>query len=76
MLLIPSAIMGVGAGLVDIALMPEIAHLVDIRHTAVYGNAFAIEDIAVCLGLTLGEYRPFPHQYVNICLIACLVFYP
>lgn len=47
--------MGVGAGLVDIALMPEIAHLVDIRHTAVYGNAFAIEDIAVCLGLTLGK---------------------
>ncbi|KAK7578270.1 hypothetical protein V9T40_010475 [Parthenolecanium corni] len=50
---VPSAVMGLGAGIVDIALMPEVAHLVDIRHSSVYGNAFAIVDIAMCLGLTI-----------------------
>ncbi|KAK7595075.1 hypothetical protein V9T40_001508 [Parthenolecanium corni] len=47
----PSCIMGIGAALMELALMPEFAHLVDIRHTAEYGNVYAISDVAVCLGL-------------------------
>ena len=54
-ILVPSAIMGVGAALVDIALMPEIAHLIDIRHKSAYSNVYAISDIAVCLGAAIGK---------------------
>lgn len=46
--------MGIGAALMELALMPEFAHLVDIRHTAEYGNVYAISDVAVCLGLWIG----------------------
>lgn len=56
--------MGLGAGIVDIALMPEIAHLVDIRHSSVYGNAFAIVDIAMCLGLTISKKNCFFSSYI------------
>lgn len=48
--------MGIGAALMELALMPEFAHLVDIRHTAEYGNVYAISDVAVCLGLSIGTY--------------------
>lgn len=47
--------MGVGAAMVDIALMPEIAHLIDIRHNSAYSNVYAISDIAVCLGAAIGK---------------------
>ncbi len=47
--------MGFGAGLMDLAVMPELAHLVDIRHKPVYSNVYAIGDVAVCLGLAIGN---------------------
>lgn len=51
--------------MVDIALMPEVAHLVDIRHSSVYGNAFAIVDIAMCLGLTVSKENKLFLFYPN-----------
>lgn len=47
--------MGIGAAMVDIALLPEIAHLIDIRHNSAYSNVYAISDIAVCLGAAIGK---------------------
>ena len=36
-------------------MQPIFAHLVDIRHSAVYGNVYAISDMAVCLAMSVGK---------------------
>lgn len=45
---------GIAFGMVDAAVMPELGHLVDIRHTGVYGSVYAIGDTAFCLGYITG----------------------
>ncbi len=53
-LIAPMLGVGLGIGLVDSSMMPELAYLVDTRHTAVYGTVYAIGDTAFCTGFALG----------------------
>ncbi|KAF6198756.1 hypothetical protein GE061_006778 [Apolygus lucorum] len=53
-LIVPNAGLGFAIGMVDSSMMPHLAYLVDIRHTAVYGTVYAIGDVAFCLGYCIG----------------------
>lgn len=56
----PNCLAGIGTAMVNLALMPLFAILVDLRHTAEYGNVYAISDAVICLGLALGiSFHPF-----------------
>lgn len=35
-------------------MMPIMGHLVDLRHTSVYGSVYAIADVAFCMGFAIG----------------------
>jgi len=43
-----------GNALVDTALLPTLAYLVDVRHTSVYGSVYAIADISYSLAYAMG----------------------
>lgn len=43
------------AGIIDAAIMPHLALLVDTRHVSVYGSVYAISQLGVCLGYALGR---------------------
>ncbi|XP_065312649.1 synaptic vesicular amine transporter-like isoform X2 [Gordionus sp. m RMFG-2023] len=53
-LILPNAGLGFSIGMVDSSMMPTMGNLVDVRHVAVYGNIYAIADVAFCLGYSLG----------------------
>ncbi|XP_014255511.1 synaptic vesicular amine transporter [Cimex lectularius] len=53
-LIVPNAGLGFAIGMVDSSMMPQLAYLVDIRHSAVYGSVYAIGDVAFCLGYAIG----------------------
>ncbi|CAG0923747.1 unnamed protein product [Notodromas monacha] len=40
--------------MVDSSMMPELGHIVDVRHSSVYGSVYAIGDVAFCLGFAIG----------------------
>lgn len=42
-------------GMVETSLMAELANLVDIRHSALYGVVYAVADFVMCLGLAIGD---------------------
>lgn len=42
-------------GMVDSSMMPIMGHLVDLRHTSVYGSVYAIADVAFCMGFAIGK---------------------
>uniref|UniRef100_A0A8C6W7I2 Solute carrier family 18 (vesicular monoamine), member 1 n=1 Tax=Nannospalax galili TaxID=1026970 RepID=A0A8C6W7I2_NANGA len=50
----PNAGLGFAIGMVDSSLMPIMGHLVDLRHTSVYGSVYAIADVAFCMGFAIG----------------------
>ncbi|KAM9622694.1 chromaffin granule amine transporter isoform 1-T1 [Trichechus inunguis] len=50
----PIAGLGFAIGMVDSSVMPIMGHLVDLRHTSVYGNVYAIADVAFCMGFAVG----------------------
>ncbi|XP_036096843.1 chromaffin granule amine transporter isoform X2 [Molossus molossus] len=50
----PNAGLGFAIGMVDSSLMPIMGHLVDLRHTSVYGTVYAIADVAFCMGFAIG----------------------
>jgi DHA1 family solute carrier family 18 vesicular amine transporter 1/2 len=54
-LIIPNFGLGFSIGMVDSSMMPTMGHLVDIRHSSVYGSVYAIADVAFCLGFALGN---------------------
>ncbi|KAI3381964.1 hypothetical protein SNEBB_008037 [Seison nebaliae] len=54
-LIVPNAGLGLAIGMVDSSVMPMMAHLVDIRHVAVYGSVYAITDVAFCLSFFCGS---------------------
>jgi DHA1 family solute carrier family 18 vesicular amine transporter 1/2 len=54
-LILPNSGLGFGIGMVDSSMMPTMGHLVDIRHSSVYGSVYAIADVAFCLGFALGK---------------------
>ncbi|KAL4641018.1 choline O-acetyltransferase [Arapaima gigas] len=43
-----------GIALVDTALLPTLAFLVDVRHVSVYGSVYAVADISYCVAYALG----------------------
>ncbi|NP_001425675.1 chromaffin granule amine transporter isoform e [Homo sapiens] len=50
----PNAGLGLAIGMVDSSMMPIMGHLVDLRHTSVYGSVYAIADVAFCMGFAIG----------------------
>jgi DHA1 family solute carrier family 18 vesicular amine transporter 1/2 len=55
-LLLPYIFIGSGYAMVYSSAMPMMGHLIDIRHSSVYGNVYAISDAANCLGYFLGLF--------------------
>ncbi|XP_076825534.1 putative vesicular acetylcholine transporter-B isoform X2 [Clavelina lepadiformis] len=54
MLMLPLAVLCFGIALIDTALLPTLAFLVDVRHTSVYGSVYAIADISYSVAYSLG----------------------
>lgn len=52
--IIPLCILCFGIALVDTAILPLMAHLVDIRHVSVYGSVYAIADISYSTAYAIG----------------------
>ncbi|XP_009991545.1 PREDICTED: chromaffin granule amine transporter [Chaetura pelagica] len=50
----PNGLLGFAIGMVDSSMMPLLGQLVDLRHTSIYGNVYAIADVAFCLGFAIG----------------------
>ncbi|NXX43978.1 VMAT1 protein, partial [Tricholaema leucomelas] len=50
----PNAGLGFAIGMVDSSVMPLMGYLVDLRHTSIYGNVYAIADVAFCVGFAIG----------------------
>jgi hypothetical protein len=46
-------------------MMPHMGYLVDLRHVSVYGNVYAIADIAFAMGFAVGMFQ----IYRKICRI-------
>ena len=53
-LMLPLAFLCFGIALIDTALLPSLAFLVDVRHTSVYGSVYAIADISYSIAYALG----------------------
>ncbi|XP_047427794.1 synaptic vesicular amine transporter-like [Mugil cephalus] len=53
-ILAQNALIGISVGMVDSSVMPFMGYLVDQRYEPVYGNVYAIADIAVCIGFSVG----------------------
>nr|XP_034328336.1 synaptic vesicular amine transporter [Crassostrea gigas] len=53
-LMLPHFGIGLGLGIVDAALMPLLALLVDTRQMASYGTVYAVAQLSVCLAYGLG----------------------
>ncbi|XP_030060741.1 vesicular acetylcholine transporter [Microcaecilia unicolor] len=53
-LIVPLCGICFGIALVDTALLPTLALLVDLRHVSVYGSVYAIADISYCIAYALG----------------------
>lgn len=53
-IMIPISGICFGIALVDTAILPTLAYLVDVRHTSVYGSIYAIADISYSLAYAFG----------------------
>ncbi|NWS48674.1 VMAT1 protein, partial [Probosciger aterrimus] len=53
-LIAPNSGLGFAIGMVDSSVMPIMGYLVDLRHTSIYGNVYAIADVAFCMGFAIG----------------------
>ena len=47
-------VLGIGCALVDVGVLSSMSILVETRHTPVYGTAFAISDMALCIAFAIG----------------------
>ena len=67
-LIIPNSILGFAVGMVDASMIPTMGYLVDIRHSSVYGNVYAIADMAWCLGFAVGSFTTeiFVHRTFTV----------
>ena len=52
--IVPICIDCFGIALVDTAVLPTLAYLVDVRHTSVYGSVYAIADISYSMAYAFG----------------------
>lgn len=46
-------------GMVDSTAMPIMADLVDLRYVPMYGNVYAIADVAICIAFAIGKHFCF-----------------
>ncbi|KAK3599414.1 hypothetical protein CHS0354_036432 [Potamilus streckersoni] len=53
-LVLPMFGLGFSIGMVDSSMMPHMGYLVDLRHVSVYGNVYAIADVAFAMGFAVG----------------------
>lgn len=53
-------------------MMPMLGYLVDTRYTSIYGNVYAIGDVAFCLAFILGRRKIRADEFQRINLFACL----
>ncbi|XP_068587634.1 synaptic vesicular amine transporter-like isoform X1 [Cebidichthys violaceus] len=53
-LLFLNAIVGFSVGTVDSSIMPLMGNLVDLRYVPVYGTVYAIADVAISIGYSVG----------------------
>ena len=53
-LILPNAGLGLSVALIESSILPFLANLVDVRHTAAFGKVFAIADTSFCLSYCLG----------------------
>ncbi|VDP99664.1 unnamed protein product [Trichobilharzia regenti] len=60
----PMIALGFAIGMVDSSMMPLMGHLVDLRHTAVYGSVYAIADVAFCVGFVFGMLAVLKRNYL------------
>lgn len=61
-LTLPHFGLGLGIGVVDSALVPLLATLVDSRHSAHYGCVYALQQMAVSLAYCLGMFIIFGEE--------------
>lgn len=54
LVIIPLCILCFGIALVDTAILPLMAHMVDVRHVSVYGSVYAIADISYSAAYAIG----------------------
>lgn len=62
-MLISTSFLGLVVGMISTSMQPIFALVVDKRHTEVYGNVYAISDMAVCLSMSLGPLIGGPVVY-------------
>ena len=82
-LIFPLMIDCFGIALVDTAIMPTLAYLVDVRHVSVYGSVYAIADISYSLAYAFGPvigdwiYHGSSFLTLNIVIfVVCLLYAP
>lgn len=81
MVIIPLMIDCFGIALVDTAILPTLAHLVDVRHTSVYGSVYAIADISYSLAYAFGPivadgiYQSIGFFWLNVGICLSNVIY-
>ncbi|KAM8844418.1 synaptic vesicular amine transporter-like isoform 2-T3 [Spinachia spinachia] len=49
-----NACVGFSVGVVDSSIMPLMGNLVDLRHVPAYSTVYAIADVAICIGFSVG----------------------
>ena len=80
-LIFPLMIDCFGIALVDTAIMPTLAYLVDVRHVSVYGSVYAIADISYSLAYAFGPvigdwiYRGSSFLTLNIVIFVVSLLY-
>lgn len=70
-----SVLFPLATGMVDSSVMPIMGHLVDLRHTSVYGSVYAIADVAFCMGFAIGMLageKGAPRTLFPFSLVYCL----
>lgn len=81
MVIIPLMIDCFGIALVDTAILPTLAYLVDVRHTSVYGSVYAIADISYSLAYAFGPivadgiYQSIGFWWLNVGICLSNVIY-
>ena len=81
MVILPLMIDCFGIALVDTAILPTLAYLVDVRHVSVYGSVYAIADISYSLAYAFGPivadsiYQNIGFFWLNIGICLSNVLY-
>lgn len=83
LLTIPIGVICFGIALIDTALLPMLALIVDNKYSSMYGSVYAIADIAYCVAYAVGPVvagqvvEVMGFAALNICVaIMCLMYVP